>query len=456
MGVPPPNSPPVITASTLPPPAPGRVVPPVADDADLASPARVRRNFVVLTAYHVVLRAAWIFKTEGVVMPAFLAAVAGPGWVQGLLPLLNRLGQSLPPVWCAGPLRDASLKKRWLMLTTGGMAVGAAAWAGLILVTEKADGTLPRGVGVPVVFLAGYTLFFVATGLNQVVFGTLQGKLIPATSRGKLMGRAGLFGSMTAVTAAVLFLGSWSGEVPGDFVVPFLLTAGGMAAACGLAGLAAETRDGRADDMGADDGLTEPKGPLEPLRDAWVAVRSDRDFAIACGCGVLFVGSQLIFPHYVTWAGRATGGVSGSLLLFLVCQNLGAGGTGLIVGAIADRAGNRRALRLAFAVSALTPLAAMGAAAVGTKAAFAGVFFLMGLMPVTFRTLTNYVLELVERTEHPRYVGTLRLAFAVPIVLAIPVGAAVDAVGHGPVFGATACVVGSAAVLIGFAREPRG
>ncbi|MEM7813213.1 MAG: MFS transporter [Planctomycetota bacterium] len=419
------------------------------EDVDIVSPGRVRRNFLVLMAYHVVLRAAWIFKTEGVVMPAFLAAVAGPGWVQGLLPLLNRLSQSLPPVFAADALRDAPRKSRWLMLTTGGMAAGALAWSLLIVLTEDADGSLPAGVFVPAVFLVGYTLFFVATGLNQVVFGTLQGKLIPAERRGALMGRAGLIGSATAVTAAVLFLGRWSGETPGDFVVPFALTAAGMTIAVGLASLTAETPD-------------EPQGPragvrlVGPLKDAAAAVRSDRDFAIACGCGALFVAAQLIFPHYVTWAGAVTGGTSESLLLFLVSQNLGAGMTGLAVGRVADRAGNRLALRVVLAGSALAPLAAIGASAVGTTSAFAAAFFLMGLMPVTFRTLTNYVLELVPRASHPRYVGTLRLAFAAPVVFAIPVGAAVDACGHAPVFAVTAAVIASAAVLIGFAREPRG
>jgi hypothetical protein len=41
------------------------------------------------------------------------------------------------------------------------------------------------------VFLVLYLLFFSATGLNQLVDGTLQGKLIRANRRGRLLGIAG-------------------------------------------------------------------------------------------------------------------------------------------------------------------------------------------------------------------------------------------------------------------------
>ncbi len=64
------------------------------------------RNLVLLALHQIVFRIAWMFKTESVIIPAFLDFVSGPGagGLRGCLPVLNRLGQSVLPVWFAGPL----------------------------------------------------------------------------------------------------------------------------------------------------------------------------------------------------------------------------------------------------------------------------------------------------------------------------------------------------------------
>ena len=48
---------------------------------------RETRNLVTMAVHQVVFRIGWIFKTESVIVPAFVDAVAGPGWVRGLLPM---------------------------------------------------------------------------------------------------------------------------------------------------------------------------------------------------------------------------------------------------------------------------------------------------------------------------------------------------------------------------------
>ena len=57
-----------------------------------------RFNFCVIALYQVVMRTGWIFKTESVIMPAVLDSLGGSGWLRGLLPPLNRFGQSIPPL----------------------------------------------------------------------------------------------------------------------------------------------------------------------------------------------------------------------------------------------------------------------------------------------------------------------------------------------------------------------
>ena len=93
---------------------------------------REPRNLAVLAVHQIILRVGWIFKTESVIMPAFLDTIAGAGWLRGCLPVLNRFGQSIPPVLYADQLRRARLKKRVLatcvMLMAVPFAILAAVW----------------------------------------------------------------------------------------------------------------------------------------------------------------------------------------------------------------------------------------------------------------------------------------------------------------------------------------
>ena len=70
------------------------------------------RNLLVLAAQQILFRVGWIFKTESIIMPAFLDTVSGAGWLRGCLPVLSRLGQSVPPVFWAERLR-ATAHKKW-------------------------------------------------------------------------------------------------------------------------------------------------------------------------------------------------------------------------------------------------------------------------------------------------------------------------------------------------------
>src|SRR5438067_2914236 len=79
------------------------------------------RNFWILVIYQVVLRAGWIFKTESVVMPHAADALDPSGLARGWLPLLNRFGQSVPPVLAARHVNNLPKKQRAYMITTAAM-----------------------------------------------------------------------------------------------------------------------------------------------------------------------------------------------------------------------------------------------------------------------------------------------------------------------------------------------
>ena len=156
-----------------------------AEEARAAEIARLEpHNLLALSLYGVLLRFAWIFKTESVIIPAFLDSIAGAGWLRGCLPVLNRFGQSLPPIFFARRLRAAQVKKWSLLGTSAGLGLSMIAVA-VCWMQRKSFPT----TWLPPIFLLLYLAFFASNGLNQLAFGTLQGKLIRADRRRGGIGR---------------------------------------------------------------------------------------------------------------------------------------------------------------------------------------------------------------------------------------------------------------------------
>ena len=181
--------------------------------------SREATNAVGIEAYQVLVRIGWIFKTETIIMPAVLDALVDSGTLRGLLPVLNRGGQSLPPLAAAGPIGRLPRKRPALVVSTlamaGCFAVLAVAWGPL----ARSRPDLLAGL-----FLVMYAAFAAANGLNQLVLATLQGKLIAAGNRGHAMVVSVTVGSVLAILAAVLLLGPWLTE-PDGFPKIFAATA---------------------------------------------------------------------------------------------------------------------------------------------------------------------------------------------------------------------------------------
>jgi hypothetical protein len=62
------------------------------------------------------------------------------------------------------------------------------------------------------------------------------------------------------------------------------------------------------------------------------------------------------------------------------------------------------------------------------------VFLLIGLTPVGFKTFSNYTLEISSNEDHPKYLSTLGLCFALPLLLSPLMGLVVEMVGFEAVF----------------------
>lgn len=380
------------------------------------------RNLLTLVAHTVALRCGWIFKTEAVVMPAVVDLLAGPvgasGWIRGFLPLLNKLGQSLPPLFSADLVRRRPLKKWPLVVTSLTMAFVFAAIAGLWAVRLW----IPSSWAI-VAFLALYTVFFASVGLTGLSYNTVQGKLIRPQRRGRLLGIGSVVGSLAAVGLAWLLMPGWLAWPNASGFVPiFLASASGYAVAAVMAGCLIETPTS-----------SEDRPRARPFRDAVRLLKTDRWFRRTAIVAALSATSQILFPHY-QWVGREFLGADlGSLFWWVLAQNMTVAVVGPFAGVIGDRFGNRLALRLMITLSLLPPIVAavlMWLSRSGVETAgnwFWVVFCLLGLTPVTVKTLMNYTLELTEPENHPAYVASMQTCFAVPFLLSPIAGLLVDA-----------------------------
>ena len=344
------------------------------------------RNMAALALHAILIRIGWIFKTESVIIPAFIDSIAGAAWLRGLLPVLNRLGQSVPPFLLSRRLKVAPLKKRAMLLATLGMALPFVALAlGLGCL-----GPRPRA-WVPAAFLALYTLFFCFLGLMQISSGTLQGKLIRPQRRGRLLAWSTMGATVPAVGLAWWLLPGWLEAPVGEGYAAIFGFTGGCFAVSALFLLV--VREPRDDFREASSGLA------QQLRGAWQVLRTDVHYRRLVVVGVLFTTSLILIPHYQALARERLAPAGGSLMLWVVVQNVAVGVASLFVGPLADRFGNRLLLRLVlFAVAAVPPLALVLShlePSVGRRL-FPLVFVGIGVTPIAIRLIANYTLGLLD------------------------------------------------------------
>ncbi|MCA9036145.1 MAG: MFS transporter [Planctomycetaceae bacterium] len=420
---------------------------PEAADKNNASPGNTpdvlaqRRNFVALVLHQIVFRVAWIFKTESVIMPAFLDMIADSGFIRGLLPLLNRFGQSIAPLLRSEQIATSQMKSKLLLRSTISMSLpficlGSAVWF--------------YREGLPWwftwFFLAAYTTFFCLHGINETSFSTVQGKLIPVNWRGRLAGASSTLGSLTAVSLAWMLMGRWLQTEDATAYAKIFLFVGLVMFSSSAAILLMKE---------SPDETGRPRLRRAHFREAAARVRDDKTLRGLCVIAILFVFSQILFPHYQSLGMKLPNARPVFFMHWVVAQHLGAALFSSISGRMADRFGTRSALRFLTASAAIAPLLALTLARVAPVHWFALTFFWIGLVPVTFRMQVNYTLEIVPRSQHPAYISTMTLAMAIPFLLSPVIGAMVQQLGFTIPFVLVAAIVSVAALKTWTMPEPR-
>ena len=403
-----------------------------------------RGNLLLLAAHQVVLRVGWIFKTESVIMPAFLDHLSGAGWVRGFLPVLSRLGQGVPPLLAANYLRTRRLKKRALAALAGLM--------GLPFLMLSLAWSLYGGVErawMPGLFLTLYFAFFVLYGLYLVSFGTVQGKLIRPARRGYLIVLSTFWGAIPATLVAFWLMPGWLESSPPRWDYMFVFVGVCFLLSGGIALTAFEPSEARPD--------ARPDRP-GALSDTLRVLRQDANLRRLMWVAVLFASGLIIFPHYQAFA-REELRLSGVQLVFwVVAQNAAVALFSLFVGPLADRRGYRLVLRLLIFGSAFAPAFAVLLTRLPNGMGddlFWLVYVGLGVTPLVHRTLLNYALEICTPDAHARYQSIVTLGVVTPFLLSPAVGLLIDLIGFRLVFAATIVLILLSGLMTFRLEEPR-
>ena len=407
-----------------------------------AEPQVQRHNFLIMALYQISLRCGWIFKTESIVMPAFLDALGVSAWVRGFLPLFNRFGQSVPPMLLASTVAGTKQKKSIVMSTMLLFSVSFIAIGFLWNLYAQES-------WMPALFLLIYAFFFMVVGVHNLAARSVQGKLIRANRRGRLMLAGNVGGAIASVALAYFLFPKWlPTDGPHDFFGMFAFAAVMFMVSAFIALLVIEPADPR----------TKPTQRIsKAIQDAKLTFQQDARFRRIALVGALTNTSIMLFPHYQPIAKEYLHLSLDNLMPWVIAQNLGMAAFSLVLGPIADLKGNRAVIRLLLIVMIATPLLALFLIHQpwGGKVYWI-VFVLVGMTPFSIGILFNYTLELTEASNHPRYLATLGLVVAIPAALSPLVSYSMDFFGSPtPLFSGVAILLVIAWLLTFRLPEPR-
>ncbi len=389
-----------------------------------------KRNLIVFALNQIVMRLGWMFKSESVVIPAFIDVYTSSGTIRGLLPLILRIGQSLPQFLIAQRVAQMPTKQVFFIFTSFGFAIPWFILSAILNLTHWSANV------IVVVFLVLCTLHWLAVGCNHLATGTLQGKLISPEKRGRLLAYSNIIGCTLSIGVAFYLLPRWLSASTPRYAVLFGATAISFGVAASVSFWFKE--------LPSQPERTAPF--FKFLGEALLLLRDDRNFRRFATVILLFYSIWPLFPHYTVFGQRTLGLAPSGFVVLIVAQNasnaLGAG----VMGNIADRSGNRFVLRLLILISAFMPLLAVGISRMPSGANLYWIIFaLMGFTPVSARIVINYTLEIAPQEKHPQYLGVMSLFQAIPLFVSPLIGALIEKLAFEPVF--ISC---SVLVLLGF------
>jgi MFS family permease len=401
------------------------------------APAYSRRNFWAWVSYQFFYRVGWQFKMESTLMAGVVTFITGSPQMMGLFATVNAFGRALSPL-VASPIVDRFQHKRRILLIFWSITV--AIWAVLTAYLWLPGPRSP--LWGTVFFGACYTLFFVFLSATSVAQGSLLGKIIPATMRGRAMAAGmSLAGGVNAVAFLFIYLVIKQGHFPEplNYALAFSVSVGlFIVSALSLLFIQEESSETR----------VRPLSLTANLRYFIKMAREDRNLGrlmmvnISAGIGG---GMVQFYTGFWRETGMMTeGGLMLATLMQVVWQGLSSG----IFGRMADARGNRAIIRGLMWFDSLSPLLTLllGALSVhlGQWGWFLGVYVFLGLRFPVYQLLTNYLLENVPQKEHAMALGAVTSVQLLVAPAPLIIGAVAQMGGYAASF-----IVGSAFMLYG-------
>lgn len=411
---------------------------------DDSTDRNARRNFFSFVLNMISLRVGWIFKTESIIMPGFLDTLTSSGAIRGFLPLISRIGQSLPQFVIAHRATNWP-RKKWAFFHVSLLL--CVPWGVLALAVRiMSEKNTYFMVGV---FLTMYAFHWVIYGITTLLSGTLQGKLIAAQRRGRLLAISSFCGCALAIGAVYVSLPRWLKNGDERYELVF-------GATCLFFAISAFTI------LALREYADAPNNEMTRFREFAVASASligrniafRRFIVVIC----LYYVTMLLFPHYTVFGKRTMNIQSGDFMPLLIAQNFVNATGSVSMGLLADRYGNRIVLRLLICIAGCVPLIAIGISKLPLDVAnqwYWIVFALIGFTPVSGRIITNYTLEIAPKEQHPQYLGTLTVIQMLPISASPLIGWLIDQYSFQLVFVICSMVIFVGAALTARLEEPR-
>jgi len=255
--------------------------------------------------------------------------------------MLNRFGQSIPPLLVSQQVSNLPRKKVALAVTTFFMGAAFLTLAAVWYFTKG------QFAAMPLVFLSIYAFFFIATGISQLLVNTLIGKLVTSTTRGRLAAAGSIVGGLIAVLCAWFLLRNWLGAETGRFELVFSFTGVAFLIASCVSLTLIEERD-------TEKTKVQKSIPLlvATVKKVWSNTNERRLMIVASMFGMCIV----LTPHYQTLARERLHVDFRSLIPWVIAQHIGASVITVPMGWLADRLGNRIVLQLLMFALSVTPI----------------------------------------------------------------------------------------------------
>ena len=404
-----------------------------------ASHRRSRFNFLRMFPDAVGWPVGWAVMQPDTILPAFVSRLGGGELGVGLIRGIYSFGVWLPSLWAARAVRG--VRKRGPFVVVLGLVeripMLVAAFAALSL------GRSHPGVALTVFYLC-WAVRSLAEGVNRPAYSQLLTESVRASHRGRFWGYSTVACALVAVPWSLWASGRLkSMAFPEGYVLLFLVGFGILTITLVPLWWVRERVAGRVHPDHVPSGLRSLK--LLSRRPAFGY------FTLVTAIGAV---ADMAAPFYVVHALKVLGAPEHYAALYSGAYVAAGALAAYVLGVWADRAGNRRALLCAGAMSLAAPLAA---GVLATPTAFFGVFVLLGAGASCMALYGyNMLLEVVPPQEAAAYCGA-HYGVVEPVRAVAPVLGAliVRHAGTPWAFGPAAIIYAAWLVLVFRMRDPR-